>query len=66
MIYVKHEAQVNREPKNMSKSIRLDVKKHCNKAIKDTVKNKKLSRESKSRIITMYTEIKNKFKTKQS
>lgn len=60
----KHERQLNREPKNMSKSVRLDLKKHCNRAIKKLEKNQKCSLKFKAEATAMYNDIKNKFKTK--
>lgn len=50
----KHQRQVNRKLKNMSKSVRLDIKKYCNRTIKDVNKDKKLKTVEKVIILIPY------------
>lgn len=59
--FEKHERQLNRKPENMSKSIRLDVKKHANRSIKKLKKNPEYSDRLKEKMITMYNDIKAQF-----
>ncbi len=61
MALEKHLRQINRQPKNMSKSIKLDVKKSCNRLIKEVLKNPKLSSNTKNSVISHYESIKTKF-----
>ena len=60
MKWTKHEAQINRKPANMSRSVRLDIKKYCNEQIKKTMRNKKLSERVKAIMIQALTESKAK------
>lgn len=54
MTYPKHSKQVNRQLKNMSKSIILDLKKHTRKQIKNVQKNDKLSDKTKSHLLMSF------------
>lgn len=54
MTYPKHSKQVNRQLKNMSKSIILDLKKHTRKQIKNVQKNDKLSYQIKSHLLMSF------------
>ena len=47
MQYSKHNRQHCREPRNMSKSVRLDVKKTANRKIKEIEKEKSLDPRQK-------------------
>jgi len=49
--YTKHQRQVNRKLENMSKSVRLDIKKYLNRQIKQM---SKLDNKHLNRMITEY------------
>lgn len=58
IIYSKHSAQLWRKPFNLSKSIKLDIKKHCNRSIKRIEKDPKMSSGTKTRLIKFYQDTK--------
>lgn len=60
-MFEKHKRQVNRQHKNMSKSITLDCKKATNKIIKNTLKDKGIDPKVKKDVLKFYYEMKQKF-----
>jgi hypothetical protein len=66
-MYAKHKSQVSRERKNLSKSVKLDIKKACNRQIKLVRKDKNISESTRKNIINFYTKIaKSLFDIKES
>lgn len=59
--YPKHSAQLLRKTCNMSKSIKLDIKKYCNRSIRKISKDPKMSNRTKTMLIATYEDIKKQF-----
>ena len=65
MVYAKHKRQFNRQPKNLSRSVKLDTKKDCNTIIRNYKRNKNaMEGDMRERMIIFYTNIKNSLNLK--